>query len=395
MMLLEKSRDYFSHNVLCMISNGVIYSIATKIGGPGLGLTSYNTVKALFDAGFLKKAVCYGNKSDIEKRKLLVLRGNPAKLLFFLPNHYYRSFRKGFLDYITSKVILKTGCDVFHGWNHQALRSIKAAKKIKASVIIESGSIHRFFKEEILNEEYKRFGLEIKKCPAYTIKASLEELLLADYIFLISEFAKATYIKAGFDDKKLFVMGRGVELSKFAPDKVKKDKFRVLFVGRICIRKGVQYLLEAWKGLNLKNAELLLVGNIEDNFKSILSKYNDIENIVFTGFLKKPEEAYKKSIIFVFPSLEEGGAKVTYEAMAAGLPQITTENSASVVRNGIDGFIIPIRDSNAIKEKILHFYENPESVERMSANALENIKNYSWEDYRNRLIDTYKKLFHL
>ncbi len=378
-----------------MRSNGVIYSIATKIGGPGLGLTSYNTVRALFDAGFLKKVVCYGNKSDIEKRKLLVLRGNPAKILFFLPEHYYRPFRKGFLDYITSRVILKTGCDVFHGWNHQALRSIKAAKKIKASVIIESGSIHRFFKDNILNEEHKKFGLEIKKCPAYTIKASLEELSLADYIFLISEFAKATYIKAGFDEKKLFVMGRGVDLNRFSPNKeFKKDKFRVLFVGRIGIRKGVQYLLEAWKGLNLKDAELLLVGNIDDNFRPILAKYRDIKNIKLTGFLKNPEIVYKRATIFVFPSLEEGGAKVTYEAMAAGLPQITTENSASVVRDTVDGFIVPIRDSNAIKEKIIYFYENPESVVRMSANALENIKDYSWENYRSRLINTYKKLFY-
>ena len=376
-----------------MISNGVIYSIATKIGGPGLGLTSYNTVKALFDAGFLKKAVCYGNKSDIERRKLLVLRGNPAKLLFFLPHHYYRPLKKGFLDYITSRLILKAGCDVFHGWNNQALRSIKAARKIKATVIIDSGSIHRFSKEEILDEEYRRFGLEVKKYLAYTREASIEELSLADYIFLISEFAKQTFIKAGFDDKKLFVMGRGVDLNRFAPDKLKKDKFRVLFVGRICIRKGVQYLLEAWKGLDLKNAELLLVGNIEDNFRPILAKYNDIKNIVFTGFLKKPEEAYKRSTVFAFPSLEEGGAKATYEAMASSLPQITTENSASVVRDGIDGFIIPIRDSKAMKEKILYFYENPESVARMAANALENIKHHSWESYRNRLINTYKKLF--
>lgn len=371
----------------------VVYSIATKLGGPGLGLTSYNAVKALLEAGFLKKAVCYGNRSDIKRSKLLVLPGNPAKLLFFLPKHYYRPLRKGFLDYVTSRLILKAGCDVFHGWNNQALRSIKAAKRINASIIIESGSIHRFSKEDILDEEYKRFGLEIKKHPAYTREASLEELSLADYIFLISEFAKATFIKAGFDDKKIFVLGRGVDLSRFKPGVKNDSKFRVLFVGRLSLRKGVQYLLEAWKELNIKNAELLLVGNIDDNIKPILSKYNNIENIIFTGFLKNPEEAYKKSTIFVFPSLEEGGAKVTYEAMASGLPLITTENSASVIRDGIDGFIVPIRDSKAIKEKILYFYENPEEVSKLAVNAVENVKHHTWYSYREKLINTYKKIF--
>ena len=376
-----------------MISRGVIYSIATKIGGSGLGLTAYNAVKALSDTGFLKRAVCYRNKSDIEKEKLLVLRGNPAKLLFFLPNHYYSAFRKGFLDFVTSRLILKTGCDVFHGWNNQALRSIKAAKKIKASVIIESGSIHRFAKEAILNEEYRRFGLEIKKFPEYTRKASLEELALADYIFLISEFAKETFIEAGFDEKRLFVLGRGVDLTRFMPGKRDDSKFRVLFVGRIGIRKGVQYLLEAWKELSLKDAELLLVGNLDDNMKPILAKYNNIENIIFTGFLKNQAKAYSNSTVFAFPSLEEGGAKVAYEAMASGLPLITTENSATIVKDGVDGFIIPIRDSKAIKEKILYFYENPEMVVKMGANAVEHVKHHSWESYRDRLINTYKKLF--
>jgi len=371
----------------------VIYSIATKLGGPGLGITSYNTVKALMEAGLLKKAVCYGNKSDIERSKLLVLRGNPAKLLFFLPEYYYRPLRKGFLDYVTARLILKAGCTVFHGWNNQALRSIKAAKKIGASVIIESGSIHRFSKEAIFEEEYSRFGLERKKYLEYTRRASLEELALADYIFLISEFARATFVKAGFDEKRLFVLGRGVDLHKFTPERKNGDKFRVLFIGRIGLRKGVQYLLEAWKGLGIKDAELLLVGDIDDNFKPIIARYNNIDNIVFTGFLKNPEEAYRRSTICVFPSLEEGGAKVTYEAMAAGLPLITTENSASIIRDSIDGFIVPIRDSHAIREKILYLYENPEEVSKMATSAVENVKSHSWESYRTKLISTYRMIF--
>ncbi len=76
---------------------------------------------------------------------------------------------------------------------------------------------------------------------------------------------------------------------------------------------------------------------------------------MFAGFLKNPETVYKKASIFVFPSLEEGGAKVTYEAMASGLPLIATENSGSVMRDGIDGFLVPIRDSRALGEKIRLF----------------------------------------
>lgn len=373
----------------------VIYSIATRIGGPGLGIVSYNTVKALLHAGYLKKAVCYGNKSDIDRDKVLALPGNPAKLLFFLPRNYYRPLRKGFLDYVTSKLILKKGCDVFQGWSSQALRSIKAAKKIGAAAIVDSGSNHRFFREELLNEEYRRFGLEISKDPEYVRRSVLEELDLADHIFVVTDFAKETYERAGIDGRKICVLGRGADLARFSPGDEKDNVFRVLFAGRIGIRKGVQYLLDAWKGLDLKNAELVLLGSVDHNFRSVVSQYSDLRNVVFTGFLKNPEAVYKKASIFAFPSLEEGGAKVTYEAMSSGLPLIATENSGSVMRDGIDGFLVPIRDSKALGEKILYFYEQREEIRRMGANAVEQVKQYSWERYQERLIDTYRSLFAL
>ena len=375
-----------------MKTPAVIYSIATKLGGSGLGLTSYNTVKALLEAGYLKKAVCYKNNSDIESSKLLALPGNPAKLLFFLPRHYYKPLRKGFLDFITSRLILQTGCDIFHGWNNQALKSIRAARRIGAKTILECGSTHRYFSEKILNEEYERYGIKNVKPPEYSRQSSLEEIDLSDFIFLTSEFAQKTFIDAGIGENKLFVMRRGVNLERFKPPERKDKKFKVLFVGRLSLRKGIQYLLEAWKKLDIKDAELILVGTVDDNIKPILSEYTNINNIVFKGFLKNPSEIFKESTIFVFPSLEEGSAKVTYEAMAAGLPVITTENSGSVVRNGMDGFIIPIRDSEAIREKISYFYENPEKIEIMSARALENIKQYTWEKYRDNLISAYERI---
>lgn len=375
-----------------MTTHRVIYSIATKFGSAGLGTVSYNAVKALFDGGLLKIAVSYGNKSDLPKSNVLTLPGNPSKLLFFLPKHYYKPLRKGFLDYVASKIILQKKCDIFHGWNNQALRSIKAAKRIGAKTILECGSTHRFFREKILQEEYERVGIKKVKPPEYARELSLEEVTLSDFIFLPSEFAKKTFVDAGIREDKLFVIRRGVNLEKFKPAETKDKKFKVLFVGRLSLRKGVQYLLEAWRKMNLKDAELVFVGSIDDNIKPVLSKYNHIENIVFKGFIKDPSDMYKESTIFVFPSIEEGSAKVTYEAMAAGLPVITTENSGSVVRNGLDGFIIPIRDSEAIREKITYFYENPKVIEIMSAHALENINHYTWQRYRDTLLETYNKL---
>ncbi len=369
------------------------YSIATKIGKYGLGTVSYYAIKALDELNYLDFVVSYGNDIKTLKAKKISLPGNPAKLLFFLPRHYYTPLRKGFLDYITSQVILKRGCDIFHGWNNQALRSIKAAKSIGAKTIIDCGSTFRSYKETILSEEYQKFRIKHKKISRHARSASLEEIELADFILVSSEFAKRTFVQYGVREEKLFVTNRGVNTERFSPPVLKKDgTFRVLFAGRISLRKGIPYLLEAWKGLKLKNSELILIGDVDDEIKPILSKYNNIENIYFKGFMNNPEEVFRESTIFVFPSIEEGSAKVTYEAMASGLPIITTENSGSVVRNGMDGYIIPIRDVKAIREKIVYFYENPSEVERMGKNAVENVKSYTWENYRKKLISAYEKI---
>ena len=373
----------------------VIYSIATKIGGSGLGTVSCNAILALYQADLLKKAVSYGNKCQVDKSKILSLPGNPFKPLFFLPQTYYRPLRKGFLDFITSKIISFKGCDVFHGWNNQSFKSIKSAKKIGAKTILECGSTHRYFREKVIQEEYKKYKIEITKPPEYTRQKSLEEIQLADYIFLPSEFAKKTFIDAGVDASKIFIIQRGVDTEKFKPAKQENKKFRVLFVGKVSLRKGIQYLLEAWKELNLKNSELVIVGNIEESIKPLLSKFSELNNIIFKGFVKDPVKEYQQSTIFVFPSLEEGSAKVTYEAMASGLPVITTESSGSVVRDGIDGFIIPFKDKESIKEKIVYFFENPDAIKQMGENAREYIKNYTWTYYRNNLIDIYRRIFNL
>jgi glycosyltransferase involved in cell wall biosynthesis len=296
---------------------------------------------------------------------------------------------------VTSKIILRKDCNVFHGWHSQALRSVKAAKRIGAVSIVESGSNHPFFREEVLGEEYQRFGIKIQKDPAYVRRSALEELDLTDYILVVTEFAKETYIRAGIDGRKVLVLGRGADIARFRPSSAKDNVFRVLFAGRIGIRKGVQYLLEAWKGLNLTNAELILAGSVDENFKPILARYADLKNIILPGFVKKPEEVYKKASVFAFPSLEEGSAKVTYEALAAGLPLITTLNSGSIVRDGEDGFFVPIRDAGAIREKILYLYENREELERLGSNGRSAVMTHTWKHYQESLIKIYLNIMHL
>ena len=111
----------------------------------------------------------------------------------------------------------------------------------------------------------------------------------------------------------------------------------------------------------------------------------NLPNVEFPGFVN-PIDYHSKALVFVFPSLSEGFPKVVVEAMASGLPVITTPPVAERVRDGVDGFVIPIRDVKALKEKILYFYNNPDKAIEMGKNARQRAEEFTWERYMENLI---------
>jgi glycosyltransferase involved in cell wall biosynthesis len=118
------------------------------------------------------------------------------------------------------------------------------------------------------------------------------------------------------------------------------------------------------------------------------------QNIVLKNVVphKNMTQHYNNADIFVFPSLHEGSALVTYEAMSCGLPVITTRNSGSIVRDGLDGFIVPLRDASMLAEKMQYFYDNQDKIAQMGKSAGEHAKDFTWDKYGHKLIGIYNKI---
>ena len=114
------------------------------------------------------------------------------------------------------------------------------------------------------------------------------------------------------------------------------------------------------------------------------------DNIRVAGFAQDVENYLSQGTIHIFPSQCEGSAKVTYEAAACGLPQITTREAGDVVNDGIEGIIITPGRVDELAEAILHLYNNPDIVARMSIAAREHVvENFTWDHFRARLLDGY------
>lgn len=318
----------------------------------------------------------------------LCLRGDRDLKLWFL-EHFDRSVMH----------CLSPGFDLFVGWSGACFWSLHRAKEMGAITVIERGSSHMQYQTEILQQEYERWGLKFIATHPGIYERELQSYTDADRIAVPSLFVKRTFLEKGIPESKLIHVPYGTSLAEFYPLPKQDNVFRVIHCGGITLRKGVQYLLQAFYELNLPDAELWLVGSIEPEVEPFLAKYQS-DRIILKG--KQPQSQlryfYSQCSVFCLASIEEGLAMVQPQAMACGLPVIHTTNTGGedIVRDGVDGFCVPIRDIEALKERILFFYENPEQQAEMGNNALNQArKSLSWDDYGHKIISAYSQILQL
>jgi glycosyltransferase involved in cell wall biosynthesis len=283
--------------------------------------------------------------------------------------------------------------DILHLLLHGTGRSlIRRAKSEGSCVIVEAVNQHPEGMMVILSEEHERLGLKpTTKLP--TIHERLmEELAASDFLLAPSRIVRDSFVNRGYDHNRTATLAYGVDLHRFRPLSTERgsprdNPFRVICVAQISPRKGHFYLLEAWKKLGLPNSELLLIGGVSFEMAPILRRYMGIRHIskVPNSELR---EYYARSSVFVLPSVEDGFAVVCAEAMACGLPVITTVNTGAsdIITDQKDGFIVPIRSPDAIAKHLDLLYRDHELRQEMSAAALAKAQTQlSWERYAAQL----------
>jgi glycosyltransferase involved in cell wall biosynthesis len=378
----------------------VVYVVASKLGSIGMGSAAYNAIKQLENSGLTYKVFCrgYDRKLKLDKKNILsigYLEYLSLPLRFFEKTLRIRINPFKYINYFFGRFVLNNlpKCRIYHVWPGIAIEAAKKAKKHGAFLILEAANSHPMNSAKIINKEYENMKVTDLKINLERIKEEVKIYEIFDFVMCPSDFVYESYQEYGFGKDQLIKRPYGVDINKFKPvKKTGKRKFKVLFIGSIQLRKGIQYLLKAWEELDLKNSELIVVGRVWPDAQEIVKKYYGRKDIRFVGFDSDLTKYYKESAIFVFPSIEEGSALVNYEAMASGLPILVTKNAGSVAKNKKEGFIIPIRDSEEIKQKIRFFYENPDIMKKMGVNARKKAEKYTWENYGNNLKDFYKKI---
>lgn len=286
-------------------------------------------------------------------------------------------------------------CDVFHSLSQFAVESHRVAKeRYGALTVCDRGSTHMLYQCHILAEEYDRLGLRFERTDSRLVEREIAEYERVDMIFVPSELVYRSFLEHGVSPQKLRKNPYGVDLSLFRPLPKHDDTFRVIYVGTLSVRKGIPYLLEALGSLRVPRFELWLIGSVHPEVQTFLARYEG--GFRYLGVIPRAQlhRYYSQGSVFVMASIEEGLAMVQAQAMACGLPVIATTNTGSedLFTDGIEGFIVPIRDPEAIRDRVLKLYNNPDLHNEMSRAALRRVQLMAgWNEYGDRAARFYSE----
>jgi glycosyltransferase involved in cell wall biosynthesis len=295
-------------------------------------------------------------------------------------------------------------CDLILHGNSFAGDAVYATPGVAVPLFLQGGSLGmmNIFEQfgapeglhyQLSNEENARWpGWESPCVPPHLVEArqkmEAQEWALADVILSPSPFVSQGLIAAGVLPEKIRLVPYGIEFSRFAaacgPGEGHQP-LRVLFAGEVTLPKGPQYLFQAFELLNSSQVAARLVGpmTIQEPYCSRLK-----QNMELWGQVPRADmpRHYAWGDVLVFPTLCDSFGQVQVEALAAGLPVIATPHAGAVVRDGVDGFVVPVRDPMAIAEKIDQLARDRDLLRWMSENARQRSRDFSLEKYGERLI---------
>jgi alpha-maltose-1-phosphate synthase len=288
-------------------------------------------------------------------------------------------------------------CDVLVALSGSGLTTGRVVQKRGGKYVCDRGSSHIRFQHQIMTEEYRRWGVNLRHCDPRFIRREEEEYAQADAITVPSEFARRSFLELGVPEAKVHKVPYGVRLENFSPvSQPPTDCFEVLFVGSVGFRKGIPYLLEAFERFAHPRKRLRIVGGIQKEIRSYLSK-GPHENVEFLGNLPQRElkRIMSSSHVMVLPSLEEGLALVQAQALACGCPLISSTNTggSDLFTDGVEGFEVPIRSAEAITERLQQLADAPLLQQQMREAAIAKVRSLGgWHTYGEKYLSVLNEL---
>jgi glycosyltransferase involved in cell wall biosynthesis len=278
------------------------------------------------------------------------------------------------------RVELDPARDCFMGFNTNCLEFMDVLRKRRIFSVIDQVDPART-EEEMVLEEVERWpgwaSAPDRMTDEYWRRIETE-WKAADVVLVNSEWSRQALVRQGVQPEKISIVPLAIDVAaNHVLEPVNPEgPLKVLWMGSIVLRKGIQYLVEAARKLARHKVEFLLAGPLGISRQAMASFPS---NMKLLGRVTRDQLGayYRQAHVFVLPTLSDGFAVTQLEAMAHGLPVIATPNCGNVVTEGVDGYIVPIRDSGALAASIAQLNADRRLLRAMSANTLVTIQKYN------------------
>ena len=383
------------------ISIVTFFYLSENAAGPGQGAISI--AKQLHKDGYLHRIVCLGH-GEIKNLPSKYFSTPPSPLFYKIFNRLtsifgkqngtsFRYLKEKVFDCFVSMDKSLRNSDIVLFLKPSFPKTASSLRKNRKKTVAWASIFHPAFNLSQVRKEEALYNIDWPS--SYTNEKRVQSLShfyeKLNLLLVQSELASTIFKEHGIPAEKIVRLKNtfGVDCRRFSPlpSKVYKDKLTVLHVSHMNMIKGVGYLCQAWKKLNLANSELVLVGKADQNIHSLLCKIQP-PSIVRTGHQIAPDSYYQNADIFVSPSVSDANPYTIFEAMACGVPVISSNmcGAAEIISHGVDGFIYQYDSVKELQELLKWCHGNRDKLKVMGKNARKKALMYDRSDFANKIV---------
>ncbi|MFI5178700.1 MAG: glycosyltransferase [Vicinamibacterales bacterium] len=303
------------------------------------------------------------------------------------------------LDRLCARIVRREDVGGFFGVEHGSLDTIATARSLGKPTVVAFLSPHRRARVRWVDAEFARhpeLGTPAQRRLEELAKVRDarrdDEARLADWIVSGSSFTTRSLVDAGFPAAKILTIPLG------GPDPVpastlpteRPRTLRVVYAGPVSVRKGAHYLLRAWAKTAPAGVELHFYGKplLGDGILADARAAHGGDRLFFHGSVPASRlgQVYLDAGVLVLPTLCDGFGQVVSDALAHGLPVVTTENAgaADCIEPGVSGFVIPPADEDAIADRLTWCADHRDDLFDMRRAAIARAATWTWADFRKK-----------
>jgi glycosyltransferase involved in cell wall biosynthesis len=381
----------------------ILYSFPDTVGAPGIGIAARHHTEELARLGHEVHLYCtaVAGPAPAVHRLVTTLSVAGARI----PHRALgraRAYRYHDRRVALALRRLSDRIDVVHVWPRATLATAAAARRVDVPVLREAPNTHTAFAYERVARETEMLGLTAVAGHSHegsqdALGLEEQEYEATSMIAVLSEYCRTTFLDRGIEPDRLGLHGYGFDPSRFpVPESLdgrRPDGLRGVFVGRCEPRKGLHYALEAWvESGAAERGTFVICGRFYPGYEEVLERWLRHPSVRVLGWVDDPGELMRESDVFLFPSIEEGSAFVTYEAQASGCALVVSDATGARCEHMRQGLVHEAGDLDTLTDHLRLLDRDRKLLLELRANAVESRPLLTWEHSAREIADLYRQL---